>query len=334
MRCLFVTPALDGPTTGGTLYNQQLLAALADCPAALSIAQSALCSLQSTVNADQIWIDSLYLAAVPGLRERYAAKARVGLLLHYLPSLLHTPALRSAGELSELEQRALEAAELIVTPSAYMRNLVSGIYPDANCVCVMPGVRAVDLTCEEPGRRAGRALMICNVTENKGVLPFLHALAQSVPPQASFALEIAGSLALDPAYAQACLSACERHPWLRAHVDFVGSVEPEALFIWLAEAELLVSASRMESYGMALAEARAVGTPILALPGGNVASHVTPESGGQLSSSYAELAQHLCALMSDPAELRVRKARARATIIQRSWRAAALDFIAAANRLK
>jgi glycosyltransferase involved in cell wall biosynthesis len=87
----------------------------------------------------------------------------------------------------------------------------------------------------------------------------------------------------------------------------------------------------MESYGMALAEARAVGTPILALPGGNVANHVAANSGGALAASYRELAQALCTLMSDPKEQKSRLSLARATAIHRPWRAAAYDFIAAAS---
>lgn len=333
MHCLFLTPALDGPATGGTLYNRQLLAALIALPEparrGLSFEQCSLSALAQTgVRADQVFVDSLYLAELPGLRARFASHVRVGLMLHYLPSLLRAPQLRTALELSERERRALQAADLIVTPSDYLRQLVREICPDKRHACVIPGVQV-----HEPGgaaERDGSALMICNVTENKGVLPFLHELAQVVPPCAAFALAIAGDLQLEPEYAQACVELRDQHVWLREQLTFFGSVSPRELLTRLARASVFVSASRMESYGMALAEARALGTPILALPGGNVAQHVAAESGGQLVRSPRELALALCELMADPEALAERQARARATATVRAWSAAALDFVAAA----
>jgi glycosyltransferase involved in cell wall biosynthesis len=158
-------------------------------------------------------------------------------------------------------------------------------------------------------------------------LPFLHELAQVVPSAATFKLVIAGDLQLEAAYARDCLALCEQHPWLRDHVSFLGSVSQSELFARLERASVLVSASRMESYGMALAEARALGTPILALPGGNIAHHVAADSGGELAGTPRALAQALCALTADPAELEARLVRARATASLRPWSAAAADFI-------
>jgi glycosyltransferase involved in cell wall biosynthesis len=327
MHCLFVTPPLDGPATGGTLYNRQLLAALADSSKDLTFEQQSLDGMLAA--ADQVWVDSLYLAELPGLRQRVSAGARVGLLLHYLPSLLGSPALRTAAELSEQERRALEAADMIITPSEYLRQLVAEIMPGKRCACVTPGIRVT-----QPGgasTRDGSALMICNVTENKGVWQFLSELARVVPEEADFDITIAGDLQLEGVYARHCQALCEQHAWLREHVTFLGSISQHELFVRLANASLLVSASHMESYGMALAEGRALGTPILALPGGNIAHHVAAESGGELAHSFHELAAALCTLMSDPNELAARLLRARATASIRPWSIAAHDFVAAVS---
>ena len=330
MHIQFLTPPLDGPATGGTLYNRQLLAALAQLPEVqrreLSFEQRSLETRGGRV--DQLWVDSLYLAELPGLREQSGAETRVGLLLHYLPSLLAAPLLRTAAELSEREQRALQAADVILTPSEYLRQLVTQICPGKRCVCVTPGVEVT-----RPGGAAvrdGTALMICNVSENKGVLPFLHELAGSQQPSATFALAIAGDLQLEADYARDCVALRDQHKWLREHVSFLGSVSQRDVFARLAHASVLVSASRMESYGMALAEARALGTPILALPGGNIAHHVAAVSGGELAPDLRQLARALCKLMSEPAELAARLARARASATMRPWSAAAADFLALA----
>ncbi|HTU62986.1 MAG TPA: glycosyltransferase family 4 protein [Polyangiales bacterium] len=365
MRLLFVTPPLDGPATGGTLYNRQLIAALEAHYEDISLEHRTLDEVRAMarvtdshdleeraemasghdrarandppvaeqhgaglrgVRPDQVWVDSLYLSELPDMRARFDSETRVGLLLHYLPSLLGNPVLHTAAELSTHELRALRAADLIVTPSEYLKQLVEQICPGKRCACVTPGVQV-----SQPGgasARDGTALMICNVTENKGVLPFLRELAQVVPPTTTFDLAIAGELQLEAAYARECLAQCEQHAWLREHVRFLGSVTHAELFTRLAHASVLVSASRMESYGMALAEARALGTPILALPGGNIAHHVAADSGGQLASAPRGLAHALCALMADPSEQAARLARARRAATIRPWRAAAADFVA------
>lgn len=322
MHILFLTPPLDGPATGGTLYNRQLLAALVATPEArrLSFQQH---TFAGTPRADQVWVDSLYLGELPELRERAGGQMRIGLLLHYLPSLLG-----AALELRERELRALQAVDVVVTPSDYLKQVVEQLCPGKPCVCVTPGVEVT-----QPGGAAirdGSALMICNVTENKGVLPFLRELGQLVEERVVFDLAIAGDLQLEATYASDCLTLCGEHPWLREYVHFLGSIAQHELFTRLGSASVLVSASRMESYGMALAEARALGTPILALPGGNVAHHVAADSGGELAASPRALAEALCALMSDPAEQATRLTRARRSATIRPWSAVARDFLALA----
>ncbi|HET8940154.1 MAG TPA: glycosyltransferase family 4 protein [Polyangiales bacterium] len=318
MHRVFVTPPLDGPATGGTLYNRQLLAAVDDSQ------QFSLAELPAQVSAEQVWVDSLYLAELPALRRRLESTTRVGLLLHYLPSLLSNPQLRAAKELSDVELRALEHADMVVTPSEYLRQLVLELCPGKPCACVGPGVEVPQLGGEPV--RDGSALMICNVTENKGVLPFLQELALLAPSSADFELSIAGSLQLETAYARTCVELCQQGAWLRAHVRFVGSLPQPALFLRLARASVLVSASRFESYGMALAEARALGTPILALEGGNVANMLAADSGGELTRSPRALAHALCQLMSDPRECKLRLERARSAASVRPWRVVALEF--------
>ena len=325
MQCVFVMPALDGPATGGTLYNRQLLAALG------SFEQYSLEALPAELSTELVWVDSLYLGELPALRARLGATTRVGLLLHYLPSLLSNPQLKAAEELSEVELRALEHAAMIITPSEFLRQLVLGLCPGKPCACVCPGVEVPQLGGESA--RDGSVLMICNVTENKGVLPFLQALAAVVPEAAGFTLSIAGSLQLEAAYAQRCVALCNENAWLREHVRLLGSLAQPELFARLARASVLVSASRVESYGMALAEARALGTPILALEGGNVANLVAAESGGELSRSPRALAEALCQLMADQSEQHARVVRARSAASERPWRVVAREFAAAVDSL-
>jgi glycosyltransferase involved in cell wall biosynthesis len=66
---------------------------------------------------------------------------------------------------------------------------------------------------------------------------------------------------------------------------------------------IFISASQMESYGMALHEARALGLPVLAVDAGNVREHVASREQGVLYRSAAELAEGCVALMRGPERL-------------------------------
>jgi len=194
-------------------------------------------------------------------------------------------------------------------------------------VCIEPGVDA------EPAARPAlgsppHAIMLAHVTENKGIAPLLTALAKSLREDDHFVLRIVGSLDAEPAYAAACRSQVASHPGLKASVSFTGPLAPPEARAELCSADLMVSASRFESYGMVLAEARAAGVPILATPGGNVAAHVEGIAGGELAADIRLLAARLVALMRSPALLAERKRAALAHRCHRPWDAAARELAA------
>jgi hypothetical protein len=325
LRLLFVTPPLEGPATGGTLYNQQLLAALTSLGVAVRrSALEATAACMQSWRPDQVWVDSLYLASVPELA-RAAMDTRVGLLLHYLPSLLAEPPPDSFAALHPHEQQALLTADLCIVPSSSFLALLQRWLPDKRFSCASPGIAELELPLTA-ARDLG-CTMVCNVTENKGVLPFLAALHAHATPNDAFRLEIVGRLDFEPAYAKACQTITAAIGGER--VRHLGGLEPQQVRERVARSRLFVSASRMESYGMALAEARALGTPILAHAGGHVAAHVDAAAGGELCLSTDALAQAFLQLMRDPAELDRRLLLAAARCTTRSWEQTARDFLAA-----
>jgi glycosyltransferase involved in cell wall biosynthesis len=333
MRLLFVTPPLDGPLTGGTLYNRELTAGLAregvafrHCPAPHAA------QLLSRATPDILWIDSLYLAEVPELCRRAGSSARVGLLLHYLPTLLQNPEPQSLSELTPSEQAALLHVDVVLVPSPTLRELLLRLLPELNVACVAPGVDSALVAQRRPRERSS-ALMVCNVTENKGVRVFLEQLARHTRPDDHFRLLIAGRLDVEPAYARACVAEVASDAALAPHIGFLDAIPQAQVFEQLARSALFVSASRMESYGMALAEARAHGTPILARAGGHAAAHVDPAAGGQLVANETELARAFLALLRNPNELERRITLAEAARHARSWQLTALEFRAACAAL-
>jgi glycosyltransferase involved in cell wall biosynthesis len=89
----------------------------------------------------------------------------------------------------------------------------------------------------------------------------------------------------------------------------------------------------METFGIALQEARALGLPILALRRGNAEEHVEPGKNGFLVDSLDELAERFLALSRDANELAALVARARAAAGAESWDEVVERFLPELGRL-
>jgi hypothetical protein len=331
----FVTPALDGPPTGGTLFNAQLLAALARAGVSCRHFELATLPADPAAVADVLWVDSLYLEAMPELRAR-ARGLRLHLLLHYLPSFVEHGRALAHSELSAVELRALALADAVLVTSRTMQAALGARGASKRPVlCIEPGAEcAPAVTARE--RHAGGAVagwMLCSVVTGKGVLPLLQALANAATPEHAFTLAIAGRTDLDPAYAQRCIALIAAEPALRGRVRVLGALPHARALEALRAADVLISSSRMEAYGMALAEARACGVPVIARQGGHAAAHVDPAAGGELVADESAVAGRFLDLVRDREELAERKRKAVAGARGRSWDQVAAEWIAAVERL-
>jgi glycosyltransferase involved in cell wall biosynthesis len=175
--------------------------------------------------------------------------------------LMHMP--RGDGR----ERAVLEAAAAVVTTSAWTRRALGELYalPDDRVHVAEPGVDPAALA---PGSATGGALLcVAAVTRGKGHDVLLGGLATVT----------------DLAWRCACLGSLDRAPafadhvqrralagGLRDRVHFAGPRTGAALDSAYAAADLLVLASRGETYGMVVTEALARGVPVLATDVGGV----------------------------------------------------------------
>jgi glycosyltransferase involved in cell wall biosynthesis len=271
-----------------------------------------------------VLVDSLYLDAVPALRARWPS-APLMVLLHYLPSLVERGRVQSRDELSAAERRALELGDGFLVTSAFMAQTLQALGVGRIVLSVEPGVAPLPARGAEHGEL--RVLMLCGVTEGKGVKPLLAELATQLQASDRFELAICGRIDLEPAYAAACSELLRAAPGLAQRVRLLGPCPHAQAQQLLVDAQLLLSASRMESYGMALAEARAAGVPIVAREGGNAAHHVDAGAGGALLATEAAVARELLLLVRDPERLAARRELARRAVRTRSWQQAARELL-------
>jgi glycosyltransferase involved in cell wall biosynthesis len=104
---------------------------------------------------------------------------------------------------------------------------------------------------------------------------------------------------------------------------------------YYAFSSVFISASKMETYGMAVQEALAYGLPVLAYAGGYVRIHIRPGVNGYLCSTFSELARLCVKFIQDSKELeylRDRTEKSRSGI-NHTWDKAAEMFVRQTSRL-
>lgn len=337
LRYRFIVPDLRGPSTGGTVYNARLLAAL--CEMKLDVRRVEGDEIRAALTDPlpcHLWVDSLCLDILPCCRETGVRRHAVGLLTHYLPSLVKRGAPLQRSQLGLAERFAIDAADAFLVTSEFMRitvmNLLTRIRP---VFVVEPGQFAQGRAADAPFATRVSAIMVANLLPGKGVNRFLRELARQVHEDDNFTIRIVGSMTLDADCARACERIVRAHPILSKSIEFAGPRSPSEVVEDIATSYLFVSASMMESYGMAIAEARTLGVPILAVEGGNVEQHVDVKSGGELVRTHSELARKFLGLCRNSSMLAVRIAVARARARSpRNWEQAARDFVRQALALE
>ncbi|MEM8906770.1 MAG: glycosyltransferase family 4 protein [Bacteroidota bacterium] len=150
-----------------------------------------------------------------------------------------------------------------------------------------------------------KAIIIANLVERKGILPFFKALVSMGIEKYTdhLTIDIYGTDQIEKSYAQSCLSYIEQHPALQKVVIYQGTRSQSQLITIYQQANLFLSTSFMESFGMALQEAVAAQLPILTLAAGNAQHHIQPGSNGFVCSDLMHLTQKLFHLASTPSAL-------------------------------
>ncbi len=293
---MFALPDGSEAVSGGNLYNDAIIRELGKIAAVSAVSIDA-CRADVERGMPGIYfVDTLNLADALAFPARGPAQTFV-LVVHHLPSLEPSP--RVNAESLRVEERALLLFDAFLTTSPYTRDLLveRGFSPGA-VLCVPPAPPAV-----APPRRAYEpplsALLVANLIERKGVLDFLQALASRVEANDRFSIDIVGRDDLDPDLARKCRDVARDSPALSERVRFAGAVPRAKVDDFYRSAHLFVSSAKMETFGMALQEARAWGLPILAFDGGHARTHFTDGDNGLLFSSIESLAASFLDLARD-----------------------------------
>jgi glycosyltransferase involved in cell wall biosynthesis len=209
--------------------------------------------LASMPDGAVVLLDGLIASTVPDVLLREARRLRLVVLVHM--------ALGDEGvDMRCREGVALSAAAAIIATSSWARRRLLDLYdlPADRVHVAAPGVDAAPLV---PGSRDGSQLIcVAAVTPHKGHDLLTEALATLGDLRWSCAC--VGTLSRDPGFVDR-LNRRTRAYGLADRLRFVGPRTGEDLDATYAAADLLVHASRGETYGMVVTEALARGIPVL-----------------------------------------------------------------------
>ncbi len=274
----FVVPdGIDDPArpSGGNTYDRRIRAGLAATGRRVQMhgvpgawphpdaeAQAALASILGRFADDApVLLDGLVASAAPDVLAPHASRLR-------LVALIHMPlgADAAANGARSRERAALSAMTSVVTTSGWSRKALLRVYglPADRVHVAEPGAEPADLA---PGSPAGGALLcVAAVIPGKGHDVLIDALATV---EGEWRLVCVGSLEPDPAFAERVRrSVLDRG--LEGRVRFTGPHDGYELARAYRDADLLVLASRAETYGMVVTEALAAGLPVVTSDVGGV----------------------------------------------------------------
>ena len=312
-----VPDGIDDPRrpSGGNVYDRRACRGLAalgwsvhehtvpgrwprpDAPARAAVAAA----LARMPSGALVLVDGLVASVVPEVLEPEAGRLRLVVLLHMPQD-------------EPREVAALSAASAIVATSQWTRRWLSDNYslPGIPCTSCRPASTRPKLAAGTPS--GGRLLCVGAVTPLKGHDVLLEALATVDDP--AWRCVCVGALDLDPEFV-ARLRRLAEDRGLGDRVRFTGPLTADELDRAYAEADVLVLASRAETYGMVVTEALARGLPVIAREVGGVPEALGHAADGSRPGLLVPpgdpqtLGQALSRWLGDPGERERLRAAAR-----------------------
>ncbi|HTY93359.1 MAG TPA: glycosyltransferase family 4 protein [Steroidobacteraceae bacterium] len=248
-----------------------------------------------------VLIDGLASGAMPQVLETHGTRLRLLALVHH-PLAAETgldPALARA--LEQSEWRSLQAVRhVIVTSDATKRALAAYAVAPGRISVVEPGTDAAPLA--RPHRAdALRMLCVAALIPRKGHDLLFEALAPLAHTR--WSLVCAGSLTRSADTVQR-LRAQLRRLGLTQRVTLAGEVDAATLGQLYRDADLFILPSRMEGYGMAVAEALAHGLPVIGTHTGAIAQLLGTRAGLLVEpGDTGRLREALARVLGEPALL-------------------------------
>lgn len=276
----FIFPGNPETRTGGYAYGREIVAAMRRAGASVAVvalpdgfpnptpktrAESE-ALLAAIPDGAGVIFDGLAFSVLPDQAAQLARRTVLVALIHHPLSDESGLDENEASHLFKSEKESLRFARHVLVTSGFTAKRLRDFDVGEDRVTVIePGTEPAPLA-EGSGPGGPVALLaVASVTPRKGYLDLLAALGAI--SDLDWRLDCVGGLEMDAEHARQVLAQAET---FGDRVRFHGALPPDALPALYEKADLYVSPSHYEGYGMAIAEAAASGLPILAASGGAV----------------------------------------------------------------
>ena len=284
---LLVAPPTAFSITGGYRFNAAVRAHAGAWLAYQWVPAERLVRCCRHTAAETIILDSLFLTTPEGVRAIETVTSTIG------PSCLPVLLAHGVPEVGAIGADQLPLFRSAIAPSVAVRKLLShrGI-PEAAIAVVNPGIdaqlliartrrrdrleqlRSQQRTETPPTAAPVQLLTVANLSPVKGILELADTIAEGWAEAGVSHRELVWHLVGRADPGGAILRKLDDHP-VRVHLRRHGAVPCERVAELLQVCDAFVLASRSETFGMAIAEAAAVGVPIIASNVGGI-----PEAAG------------------------------------------------------
>ncbi len=321
----FVIPDVESFQSGGNIYNKNLINGLLEIGYTVKTMAWDAFSRKLDALEGYYFFDTLYFSKLEKLLPQKNKAIQCYLIVHHLESLYPPKGWTTKEYFQQKEYPMLKLMDGFMTSSQFTADYLAQNDLVAPKIVIPPAINFEAIsklkveTSEKP--KASRtsssgsfsatlkitiqAIMVANLVERKGILPFLQLLTnhQYLQQIQNLQIHLIGTSEIEPDYAKSCLTLIDQQPILKKIICYHGQLSPPRVHSLYQKADLFISTAFMETYGMALQEARAFQLPILALKGGNVENHVAHGETGWLVENMENLVHQLFNLVKHPKDL-------------------------------
>ncbi|MDW4571726.1 glycosyltransferase family 4 protein [Microbacterium sp. M3] len=261
--------------SGGNVYDRRASDGLRDLGWQVAMVEvgegaDAASALRSMPDDALVLVDGLVAGWAPAAMVEAAGRLRLVVLAHMVVASFPD----ATEPAVEAERRVLAAARGVIVPSRWAAAELArrGLVPDQ---CVRIAVPGVDVPVH-PAEPSGDGALLCVgvIAPHKGQDTLLDALAAL--PDVDWTCALVGAADADPDFAS---EVAARAAALGERVQLLGVLDEARLAALYRRSALLVAPSRVETGGMAVAEARAHGLPVVGADTGGIADALADGGG-------------------------------------------------------
>ncbi|MFK7979421.1 MAG: glycosyltransferase family 4 protein [Saprospiraceae bacterium] len=299
----FVIPNVHAFQSGGNIYNKDLIAGLRKTGCSIKVLDLTTFQQQEIEKLKgHYFFDTLYFTQLASIFTKKNKHAQFWLIVHHLESLYPPKGWTAQQYFLQKEKSFLAQFDGFLTSSQFTADYLTANHLTPPKIIILPAIDYFPSNHLIKKTTPIKALMVANLVERKGILPFLERLLDSplINHSNQLQIQLIGTAAIEKEYAQECLALLKKNEALRQIVHYQGQLSSAQLHSYYQASNLFISTAFMETYGMALQEARAFHLPILGIDGGNVKHHIIEGKTGYLFNDANALINQLERIVYSP----------------------------------